>query len=208
MRHVRLLVVGVTAAAMLAIAAGSASANRLSVPPNYRFVWRSLNIEDTVTEARVLCPVTMEGSFHSQTIRKVRKALIGSVIRADLNSGACTGGNATIHKETLPWLLTYEDFQGRLPNITDFDELILTPLILIRTATNTCELRMESGHPGGVNIAVGAGGRLESLKADETKRIPLTNGPGGVFCGLAEGILSGSGTVTQANGTAATIKLI
>lgn len=103
-RHARLSLAGLAGAALLALAVGSASAARLSVTSSgFRIVWRSLSFRSTVAPEVVLeCPVTLEGSFHSATFRKVRGAVIGGVTRAQANSGSCTRGRLALNQETLP----------------------------------------------------------------------------------------------------------
>src|ERR1700751_1578741 len=112
----RLVLAAVLAASLFGIVVGSASANRLSInETRFRITWARLTFNEETAEARDICPVTMEGSFHSGTIRKVVGALIGHITRA--GAGVCTGGGLTILRETLPWHVTYEGFFGTLPRI-------------------------------------------------------------------------------------------
>jgi hypothetical protein len=50
-------------------------------------------------------------------------------------------------------------------------------------------------------LTIGAGGRIEGLRADESRGIALLNGPGGIFCGLGTGRFSGTGSVSQLGST-------
>jgi len=115
------LAVVLAGAAVLATGA-CASAQRLSIGGRtIRVTWAHLELFDEITGGEgstMRCPVTLEGSFHSATIRKTRGALIGHVTRASIPSGHCTNGNATVLIETLPWHLTYEGFEGALPTIS------------------------------------------------------------------------------------------
>jgi hypothetical protein len=111
----RIVMVSLAVIGTLMLAVASASASRLSLTSNqFRVVWSPLTIEGSGIAVR--CPVTMEGSFRSRTIQKVRESTIGSVTRASV--GACTGGTATFLTAGLPWNFTYESFEGTLPNIS------------------------------------------------------------------------------------------
>jgi hypothetical protein len=116
----KLILAGLTASLLMGLAVSSATAGRLSVSnTRFRVTWASLNLKNFENEAEIRCPVTLEGSFHSATIRKAAGALIGAVTRA-ITPGTeppCTGGRATILQESLPWHLTYEAFRGTLPRI-------------------------------------------------------------------------------------------
>jgi hypothetical protein len=211
-RHLRLLLTSLAATAILAAAVSSASAQNLSIShQQIRVVWRSLELTNNVTSGTVKCPVTLEGSFHSSTIRKIRKALIGYITRAAVGTAAnCTGGRATINQETLPWHLTYLGFIGRLPNI-EFLILLLVraSFIIAPNEGNVCRATTTVENPAAGIATVGGGGAITALRADETFGIPLVNGPGGVFCGLGTGRFSGVGTVSQlGNSNAISVRLI
>ena len=103
------------AALLLAAAVNTASARVLSVSnQNIRVTWSSLEEVGAIT---VRCRVTLEGSFHSRTIVKVARTLIGAITRATVDEANCTNGSESPRNETLPWHLTYEGFAGTLPNI-------------------------------------------------------------------------------------------
>jgi hypothetical protein len=115
-----------TAALLLASAVATTSARNLSVSnQNIRVTWRSLEF---VGGATIVCQVTLEGSFHTTTIAKVARTLIGAITRVKVKR-PCNGGEAwaanglDVHprlgrlNNTLPWHITYEGFEGRLPNI-------------------------------------------------------------------------------------------
>jgi hypothetical protein len=117
--HAKLLLAGAVATLALSVAVSTASANRLSMTSRaIRSVWRV--VEFTASPGiTVRCPLTVEGSFHSATFHKIRRALIGYMTRAGFGASAsCTGGGMTVLTETLPWHVTYEKFEGTLPNIT------------------------------------------------------------------------------------------
>jgi hypothetical protein len=100
----------------------------------------------------VACPVTIEGSYHSATIRKVRGALIGVITRAVINGNnpPCEGGRATILQETLPWHITYDEFMGMLPNINRFSSdvrgIAVRFAVVILGFSNIC-LYKDQGRP-------------------------------------------------------------
>jgi hypothetical protein len=204
----KLLFAGLTAALMLSMAVASASAGRLSVSNrNFRIVWNPLTLESTAGIATIRCPVTMEGSFHSATIRKTIGALVGHVTRAFVNRSACAGGTATIHGETLPWHTQYGGFEGTLPNITGIRLNLVGATFEVEDGTALCTTRTTAAQPG-VGIArVGAGGVITGLRADETRTIPLS---GEFLCAFAgEGTFAGTGTVTLLGAsTSITVRLI
>ncbi len=129
--HLRL--VGVLAGLLLATAVTTASAGRIeSSTQNVRLVWSSLEFASIVT---VRCKLTLEGSFHSRTIQKVERTLIGAVTRAIMQAASCTNGKAWAENgvevaplgtlaSTLPWHITYESFEGTLPAITAVNLLL------------------------------------------------------------------------------------
>jgi hypothetical protein len=180
----KLLLSALTAAFVLSMAVGSASANRLSLSAqDFDARWSSL-IFTSDAGSSLTCPVTLQGSFHSRTIAKVPNALIGFVSRASVrgqnSAGNCTGGTATVLTATLPWHITYRSFTGTLPNITGVNILLVNASFQIQPAGSlTCLARTTTTNPaiGTVNVS---GGRATSLTAEENAGIPLT-GAGG-FC--------------------------
>jgi hypothetical protein len=192
----------------LTIAIGSASANRLSLSSQtIRATWTSLRFTNTVNSTTILCPLTLEGSFHSATIVKTRGALIGYITRATVRN-PCTGGTTSIKTASLPWHVRYVGYSGELPRITLLTLQLIRLEIEIREAGgNTCAARTEVEHPAEGRIAVieeTGGNRLaNSLTPDSTRNIPLTTVAGGIFCGLASGRFSEvSQTLTQLGSTA------
>ena len=122
MRTSRRLVVALGAALLLATAVGGASARNLSTSnQNLRVTFSSIELGGGGITIR--CRATLEGSFHTRTIVKVARSLVGAVTRASIDEGTCTNGTARPRTETLPWHLTYEGFTGTLPNITSLHAL-------------------------------------------------------------------------------------
>jgi hypothetical protein len=206
-RHIRLLLTSLAATAILAAAVGTASANNLSVSnQQIRVTWSGLELTNNITTGTVRCPVTLEGSFHSATIRKVSRALIGYISRAAVGLAAqCTGGRATINQETLPWHLAYDSFRGALPRIEEITLLLIrASFIVTPNEGNSCRATTTIENPAaGRAIRNTTTGAITGLRADESRAIPLVNAPGGIFCGLGEGRFSGLGNVALL-GTAAT----
>lgn len=124
-KSAKLGLAALASAILLASFVSTASARNLSTSDRlWRASWNSLEFVGTVT---IRCRVTLEGSFHSQTIAKVARSLIGSVTRVTV-AHPCTNGEAWADNGTetqplgrapnrLPFHLTYENFTGRLPNI-------------------------------------------------------------------------------------------
>ncbi|HEX7290289.1 MAG TPA: hypothetical protein VF250_04090 [Conexibacter sp.] len=115
----------IVAALTLAFGVQAASARTFNWSnQQFRITWRELKFFDQgFAEFVALCPVTMEGSFHSRTIAKVVESLIGYITRAAVSEALCrdpAGGAAEARflPETLPWHIRYAGFQGTLPNIT------------------------------------------------------------------------------------------
>jgi hypothetical protein len=67
----------------------------------------------------------------------------------------------------------------------------------------TTTVENPSAAIGSRNTTTGA---ITGGRSDESRGIPLTNGPGGMFCGLGTGRFSGTGNVTQL-GTANAVSL-
>ncbi len=201
-RHIRLLLTSLAATAILATAISTATAGRLSVSnQQIRAVWANLEFFNTAVEGTIRCPVTLEGSFHSRTIPKQIGLLVGYVTRALVSNPVCTGGRATILQELLPWHLTYQSFSGTLPNIAGVTLNLIRAGFIVNLGGNNCRALTTIGSPGRGIANIGPGGGVTSLRADETIGIPLTNGPGGIFCNLASGVLRGTASVSLLGNT-------
>jgi len=187
----------ITTAALGAMVASSSARNLSISNQNFRITWSSLEFETTSGAGRVLCAVTLEGSFHSRTIVKTVGSLIGYITRAVVNSPeSCIGGEATILTATLPWHITYGGFNGSLPTITGVRlNLIGTAFQVHIEGSLTCLAVSTTANPARGTVVLGAGGRVESLISDRTALLPLTGGGG--LCGLTRGrLLENPGTVT------------
>jgi hypothetical protein len=189
--HTRLLLGALTAALVLATAIGTASAQRLSISNrNFRATWRPLTFS-TGAEAEgvtLACNVTIEGSFHYNTIAKRIGALLGYVTKVAVGHPCSGNGEAWAHNGTeeaglgrpfsnnLPWHITYEGFEGRLPEITGVRLLLFTLFTLRAPIAGLCGY---TGNAEGV-VTIGRGGLAENIKPDATVGIPKSSG--GIFC--------------------------
>jgi len=210
----KITVSSLTATLIFALAVTSANANRLSVSSRtFRITWTALSFfgEGTgSTENTIICPLTLEGSFHSATMAKVIGALVGHVNRATF--GSCTGGRFTVLQETLPWHVTYEGFSGTLPRITAVRLLLrgIAYAVEENGGLGTKCLYKDAGTSAAGEVLVESGGAATGLIADETIRIPLfrSTGIGGFLCPSESGF-KGTGAVSvQGSSTRITIRLI
>jgi hypothetical protein len=194
MRKSKLLLVALTATALLGAMVSSASARNLSVDEqSFRITWTSLELVDPFFGIGVRCPVTLEGSFHYRTIVKTLRSLIGLVTRAIVNNAGCAAGHATVLTETLPWHVTYEGFTGTLPNITSLITLLAEPAFRIEQSGINCLARARNIR-GTISLIREAGG---ALKAER-----LTPGSESIPCGSINGTFRGAGAITKLGTTA------
>jgi hypothetical protein len=119
---------GLTAALLMGLAV-SATASRLSISnTRFRITWNEVRFGAGEVAIQQTCRLTLEGSFHSATIRKTPGGVIGAVTRAMFTSENCRSNNftagVTVLSEALPWHLTYERFAGVLPTITELTVLL------------------------------------------------------------------------------------
>jgi hypothetical protein len=202
----KLILAGLAATLLMSLAVSAASASRLSISnKNFRVTWTELIFTGPAGEGFVTCPATMEGSFHSATIRKVEGALIGHISRASVASASCRGGSATFNQASLPWHVTYLGFIGSLPKI----ELIILLLQGVNFTVEVSGIRCGYGRPednarGNANVE--AGGAITSFRPDPSIRLNRLSG--GFSC-PEQGGLAGPGMVTLlGNTTKITIRLI
>jgi hypothetical protein len=183
-RHTKLLLTALTAAIVLASAVGTASARNLSISnQSFLTTWNPLTFS---TEAegggiRIECRVTLEGSFHYRTIPKILRHLIGYITSANVRR-PCTGGEGFAETrdegstETLPWHITYEGFEGRLPAIEGI-RLLLRPWFIIQNVFTGGRCRYTGNVQGVVKLTRGV---ATAIVPDGT--IPSTRWSGGGLC--------------------------
>lgn len=197
MSHQSTRVLTVLAAALtMALAVGSASANRLSYSnQGFRIVWTSLTFSESGGGLPIRCPVTLEGSFHSATLPKVTDSLVSYITRAVI--GVCQEGNATILRESLPWHVTYQSFEGALPRITSVRHQLIGAAFQVEPGLGIiCLARTTSTFPAAGEATREAGGNITSLTTDSSLAIPITGSPlcpsAGIFAGTGEVFVLGS----------------
>lgn len=131
----RWLLGAVLTASVLALACSSASAIRLALSePTFRAVWTPARF--VVSGFTINCSLTLEGSFHSTSIAKVERSLIGYVTRAA--AGSCSTGTMSVLTETLPWHVQYGSFTGTLPNISTVTTRIIGMSVGLNFLGTTC----------------------------------------------------------------------
>jgi len=182
-----LVAAALAAALVMGLAAGSASANKLSFSNrNFRITWATILFftEGGNINPRASCPVTLEGSFHSATIRKVPGELIGYITRAIVNGvmPPCTEGTSAFLPASLPWHVTYEGFSGTLPRISEIEIAIHDVAVEIREPVFrlACLYRdvEEAMEPLRGEFAVEAGGRITTFTPNRRIRLRLDMGAG------------------------------
>jgi len=209
MHLLRAMLATLIATLLMGLVTITASANRLSVSNrNARVVYRSLEFTEAESSfGTVRCPVTLEGSFHSGTIRKATNALIGHITRASVGAAsACTGGSVTVLAETLPWHILYEGFTGTLPIIQSvrYSDVGVAVRLHIRILFEFfCLLRSEAGQPMNGEVNVEASGNTTNLTPEPNASIPLTSA-GGSGCPSTTGHFeapAGDGVITLLGNT-------
>jgi len=111
------MAIGIVAAGVLVWLSCAAGARQLVISEQLLRVTYS-TLELTGGSETVRCPVTLEGSFSSESFPKTSGLRLGSVTRAALTEGSCTNGRARVLAETLPWAVQYSSFTGTLPAIS------------------------------------------------------------------------------------------
>ncbi len=207
---------------LLGLAVSSASARSFSTSTqNIRVTFTSVELATSI--ATIRCRATLEGSFHSSTIAKVARSLIGAVTRATV-AHPCTSGEAWADNGTeaeplgtapnkLPFHITYESFSGTLPNISGIGLLYSRFSFVVQASALGVGARCRYGRAED-NIALTsnreAAGAITSIstvagRAGVTLADALLNGS---FC-PTNGNFSASGVPTILNGNnAITITLI
>ena len=151
---VKLCFTALTAALLLASAIATTSARNLSISnQNFRVSWQELQFATNVLT--ITCHVTLEGSFHYRTFAKNVGRLIGYItrvaVRRPCRNGEAWAANGTeahprlgVLANTLPWHITYEGFEGTLPNITSILLLLRGARFKIHGPFNTLGLYGEA----------------------------------------------------------------
>lgn len=181
------LILALAATAVLGLASESFAGRLSTSNRNFRLVFREM-ILGSASGINNTCELTLEGSFHSSTIAKVERTLIGYITRVD--TAHCTT-NTTILRTNLPWHLTYESFTGTLPNITSRTWLVRNIELLIEVLGFRCliggsVMRFRATR----NTSTGA---VSGVSVSES--VPARSG-GGFGCPDSSITLTGSSTYT------------
>jgi len=209
-RSVKMSLTALAAAIMLTSVVSPTSARTFSKNnQNIRVTWASLEFAAEI--ATIRCRVTVEGSFHTRTVAKVARSLVGAVTRA-IAAHPCTGGEAWADNGTeaeplgtapnrLPSHITYEGFTGTLPNITSIQRLS-TRFSFVIASGGFCTGRYGSGTDRVTVSAVReAGGGITSVAPVEGRNtVSLVTMLGGFAC-PATARVRGTGTPTILNNT-------
>jgi hypothetical protein len=177
---------------VLALAVGSASANRLSYSNQaFRIIWTRLTFSESGGGIPISCPVTLEGSFHERTLAKTRDALVAHITAAAVDNARCQEGHATILEESLPWHVLFASFSGTLPSITSVRHLLIGAAFQVEPGLGVvCLAETSTEHPAAGEATREAGGNITSLIPDSLLSIPTR----GELC-PSLGIFAGSGQV-------------
>jgi hypothetical protein len=216
--HSKLILAALAATMLLSIGIGTASASRLSVNErNFELIWNELLTGGSTTKtklefiarnvnANVQCRVTLLGSFLERTIKKETNINQNTINHAELEG--CTGGSATIHKETLPWTSRYRSFASSLPRIRSINVGLIGASFVVEAGGLTCQTRTEVNHPGVGIVGESASapetglettGEPENITAERNNRIPLE---GGLCAFGGEGEFGGIGLIRNLPRTA------
>jgi hypothetical protein len=148
----------------MCIAAGLASAGRLSVSnKTIRALWSNVemyvtNPGEEGTQYGNICQLTLEGSFHSSTMRKIAGALVGYITRAPI--AACRDPDIVVSvlREALPWHVRYQGFTGTLPRISGLSVAIVGMSLEFFVAEGLrCLIRSTTLNPAIASIEVREG---------------------------------------------------
>jgi hypothetical protein len=199
-KRTRIIIGGLITALALAAAVGTANARRLAMTENHFLShFRELTFEGGGNQ--IICPVSIEGSFHQKTLEKIVGSLIGYISEARVHRACSGAGEAWIQStqergagesESLPWHIVYERFIGALPNITGIELLLDNALFLVILAGVRCVYRATTVSPMKGIVNREAGGKATGLRANENKPIPKAEGS---FLCPGSGKLIGTGIV-------------
>jgi hypothetical protein len=209
----QIIIAALIAACALAAIVGTANARRLALNENHILShFRALTFEGGIG-APVVCAVSIEGSFHSRTLEKVARALIGYISEVRVKR-PCSGGEAWAltaqegRPESLPWHILYERFIGTLPNITGIELTLDNAAFLVSIpGIAECLFKATTTNPMKGIVNREAGGKATSLRSNEAAGIPLNVRLTGIC--PSSGILRGEAIVgTQVGYREITITLV
>lgn len=174
-RHVQLALAGLAATLLLGLAANPTYAGRLSLTARtFKIAWPRLELTDETSTARAICPVTLQGSFHSTTLRKTVGAVLGYATRHE--TGRCSVGEAELERGISGvWSIQYVGFTGTLPRISGFTVKIVEVHYSFRAFNNEVCGYFEIGaeQPKGT-FQIEASARITGFVLDTTVFLPRT----------------------------------
>jgi hypothetical protein len=202
-RRTKLIIGALTVAIALTAAVASASANRIETSEQqFLVLFRELTFSGG--GANVICPVNLEGSFHSKTLSKVNEQLVGYITEGVAHL-PCQQGSATVQTSSLPWHIHYESFTGTLPNITGINQRSDNGGFIVEVFGAQCLYEATAASPFKATIVV-SGGTVTGLRVNETAAVPKRSG--GILC-PGSGTLRGTGTVgRQSDWRPITVRLV
>jgi hypothetical protein len=210
MQWSKILLAALSAATMLALAVGTASANRLSLSESeFDLRWTALRFSDNVFGGFVSCPLTLLGRFHSRTITKTRGLLIGYIDHARVGARGgsaenCTGGALTILTATLPWHVRYRSFTGTLPRITTVSLDLIGVALRIDNSGSVCLTRSDAAEPTTGTITLNESGTATGLNPSGSI---VADDPGCALFGITLSYV-GSAVVENRRGGTLAVRLI
>jgi len=205
-RHVQLALAGIAATLLLGLAANPTFAGRLSLTARtIKIVWPRLEFNDETGTARATCPVTLQGSFHSSTMRKTVGAVLGYVNGHE--TGRCSFGEAEFERGISGvWSIQYVGFTGTLPSLSGFTVKIVGVKYWFTAFNNEICTYYEAGSEqvkGTFQIEERA--RITGFALDTMVFLPKT---GLQFFCPARSRQRGTGTVTTVTGGELGVHLI
>lgn len=196
-KHGTTLLIVLAAALLLAASASTVPAQRLALTNDRaKIVFPELTISDAEASIGVSCRVTLEGTFASRTISKVRGTLIARIGRAAIGEETCTGGSARVLSELLPIHRKYRGFKGILPRIAFIEETAEGAGFLVSVFGQTCLYRTEEAEPMILSYEREEGEVLTGVTASGSIR----KQSGGILC-PSRGTVAGRATITESNST-------
>jgi hypothetical protein len=215
----------------LGAAVGTAHARNLSIrgaERGFRFTWpafRAVIFTGVTIKTGYLtdCPVTLEGSFHTATVAKINRWLLGYVSSANVAEASCRGVigpeefnggqpfpvKLRVLRETLPWHLQYLSFAGTLPGIASIRVQFVGAAFQVYELVSGgwCLYRSEAATPMPYTLTLGAGREVTTVRPDASPT-PLPLFAAGALCESGGMAYSGDATVSSPSGIAISITLI
>lgn len=193
--HGKLLFAALTTAILVAMFAGTASANRsFSVEPGGAITGTApVTFTGLPSGRRVTSTVTLRGNLH-RTISKVEGSLVGTITDCRVALGEAGFIFIRVRIDcnlTVPWHVRYVGFAGSLPSITSIRLLVLN--VSFRIADLAGPAQIDCLYQGNIPaIARVVSGRIGEIQIDETATVPTTTPEGRECEEASEGNLRGT----------------